>query len=405
MKQWMKKWLQIILPIGILAAGLLGAFVLVVSKPDVETRPAEKHLPVVQVQTMQKQAYEVMIKSQGNVVPRTESALVAQVSGRVVGVAPSFVTGGFFEKGDVLVTIDRRDYELAVTQAKAQVAQAELRLKLEQQEAEVARKEWQRLGKGEAPALVAREPQVAEAAAALAAARARLEQAELDLERTLIRAPYAGRIRAKSVDVGQFINRGSPVAMVYAVDYVEVRLPLPDEDLAFLNMPFDFRGSQALNRGPRVTLSANFAGRESEWQGYIHRLEGEIDPRSRMVHAVARVDNPYGDDQRSDRPPLTVGLFVNATISGQTIDSVYVVPRAALRGHDRVLIVDNDDRIQFRQVEVQRRASDYILVSRGLQQGERVCLSQLEAVVDGMQVRTLTDATVQAKQASREGTQ
>jgi RND family efflux transporter MFP subunit len=214
--------------------------------------------------------------------------------------------------------------------------------------------------------------------------------AERNLERTQIRAPYPGRLRKKNVDQGQFVAMGNPLATIYAVDYAEVRLPLPDDQLAYVELPLHYRGENKRLKGPQVTLKADFAGQVFEWTGAIVRTEGEIDPGSRMVHAVAQVKNPYGRGDDPNRPPLAVGLYVEAEIEGATAEGVAVLPRSALRGRTQVLVITPEDRLEFRDVDVLRTTREEIYVRGGLKEGERVCLSPLEAVTDGMQVRTST---------------
>ncbi len=385
----MNKRLKVILPIGVIALGIIGAFVLAISRPEVETKAPEIPPKTVRVMEVRKQEVTMTVKSQGSVVPRTESALVAQVSGRVISVSPAFVSGGFFETGDILVSIDKTDYNLAVTQANYQVAQAELRIKLEEEQAALAIEEWKSLNGDKPPtsSLVTREPQLAEAKAALAAAKASLELAQVNLERTNVRAPFAGRVRTKNVDVGQFVTPGSPIAVVYAVDYAEVRLPLPNESLSYLNIPYDFRGKKTNEKDSQVILRASFAGKTHEWEGYIHRIEGEIDARSRMIHVVARVENPYGKSEGARRPPLTVGLFVDAEIIGKTIHDVTIIPRSALRDDNRILVVDGEDRLHFRDVSLLRLNAETAYIQSGIESGEQVCISPLQTVVDGMAVR------------------
>jgi RND family efflux transporter MFP subunit len=222
----------------------------------------------------------------------------------------------------------------------------------------------------------------------LAAAEANLKTAQRNLERTEVRAPYAGRVREKNVDVGQFVTVGAPVARIYAVDAAEVRLPLPDEDLAYLDLPLNYRGESGRIRGPVVTLRAGFAGRIHEWQGRIVRTEGEIDPRTRMVHVVAEVPDPYGRGPDPTRPPLAAGMFVEAEIVGRTVENVAVVPRAALRSPGQVLIVDADSRLRFRDVDVLRATTDELFILDGLETGDRVNISPVEVVSDGMEVAT-----------------
>ena len=284
--------------------------------------------------------------------------------------------------------IDSHDYEQALVRARADVANMKLRLVQEEAEFKVAQSEWADLGQGEATALTLREPQLENAKAALAAAEANILTAQRNLERTQIRASYVGRVRQKNVDVGQFVTVGSPVGIIYAIDYVEIRLPLPDSDLAYLDLPLVYRGQRANQKGPRVTLRANFAGEAHEWEGRIVRTEGEIDSMSRMVHAVAQVTNPYGRGSDPDRPPLAAGLFVEAEIEGNQVENVVLLPRSALRENNRVLVVDSEDRLRFRAIDLLRATREEIVVESGLEAGERVCLSPLEAVTDGMKVRT-----------------
>ena len=248
-----------------------------------------------------------------------------------------------------------------------------------------------RARQGDPRALTLHEPQLEDARAAVAAAEASLDRAKRNLDRAELRAPYVGRVRRKNVDIGQFVTVGSSVATIYAVDYAEIRLPLPDEELAYLDLPLSYRGSQ--NRvGPPVTLRAQFAGRTHTWQGRIVRAEGEIDPVSRMVHVVAQVKDPYAPGRDLSRPPLAVGMYVEAEIAGRVATEVAVLPRAALSGPSQVLVVDEESRLRFRTVELLRSTTEAIVVRAGLEAGEMVSVSPLEAVTDGMKVRVLSDA-------------
>jgi multidrug efflux system membrane fusion protein len=380
------KWM-IILPLAVIAVAIVVMVIMIKARPEPETRIPEVPLPVVRFAEVQLQDLTLTVQSQGTVSPRTESLLLPEVAGRIIEVSPAFVPGGFFEKGELLLRIDPFNYRQADVQARGAIAQAELRLAMELAEAEVARNEWKELGQGKPTALTLREPQVAEAEAALAAARAALESAGRNLERTTIVAPYAGRVRQKQVDVGQYVSPGTPLATIYAVDYAEIRLPLPDDDLAFVDLPLDYRGETSRGRGPEVTLRADFAGQTFSWKGRIVRTEGEIDPRSRMVHAVARVSNPYSRSAHPERPPLAAGMYVEAEIAGRSVEGVALIPRSAVRADDVVLVVDDEERLRFRPVEILRATSQHAIISSGLADGERICISNLAAVTDGMRVR------------------
>ena len=386
MSPMLNRILKALLPLLVVGVALTGAYVMYLNRPPVETLTPVVTPPAVRVQQVAFESVDLAVSSQGTVQPRTSSQLVPEIAGTVLDVSPAFAVGGFFEEGDVLLQIDPYDYQQALIAARSQLAQAQLRLAQAEAEAEVARREWEEIGQGDANPLTLRLPQVEDARAAVASAEAAIDRARRDLERAEVRAPYAGRVQTKDVDVGQFVNRGTAVGRIYAVDSAEVRLPLPDEELAYVDVPMSYRGTRQ-QTGPAVTLSADFAGRRYSWQGRIVRTEGEIDPVSRMVHVVAEVDDPYAPGPDPTRPPLAVGMFVEAEIAGRRVDDVVVLPWAALQGRDQVLIVDDDGRLRYRQVEILRSTTESVLVSGGLAAGERVSVSALDAVIDGMAVQ------------------
>ena len=380
----------------LVVAGYVG-FAIIESRPVPETQAVEAVLPLVETMDVTYSNVRLRVTAEGTVAPRTETEFVPEVFGRVMEIAPSLVVGGFFEEGEVLLRLDSREYELAVTRSRASIAQAELRLETERQEAAVAMEEWELLGAGRPGSLAMREPQIAEAEAALASAEAALQQAEYDLERTVVRAPFAGRVRSKRVDVGQFVQRGNSVATLYAVDAVEIRLPIPDRELQFVDLPLAYRddgGSEPV-AGPAVILRSEFAGKQHEWRGTIVRTEGEIDPRTRMVHAIARVEDPYARSEDALRPPLALGMFVEAEILGRSSGQVAILPRSVLRGADQVLVVDDTGVLRFHPVEIFRMERDRVMVRSGVEEGDRIVVSPLENAVNGMRVRVTGAEPVQ----------
>lgn len=383
--------LKIVAPVMVLAIAGFGALALANMSSPPETRRVEAAAPVVRVETVRLETTTLTIESQGTVQPRTVSQVVPEVPGRVVWVSQAFVEGGFFEPGQALLRLEAGDYEQAIVRARAEIAAARLRLAQEEAEARLARREWEALGEGEASELTLRIPQLENAAASVAAAEADLARAERDLQRTEIQAPYAGRVMAKSVDIGQYVNPGAPLGTVYAIDRAEVRLPLPDDDLAFLDLPFAYRGG-ATESGPAVTLFADFGGRAHTWEGRIVRTEGVVDPETRMIPVIASIRNPYARGADPDRPPLTVGMFVRAEIEGIEASGVARLPRSVLTADGTIPVLDRDDRLRMRPVTVLRTTRDEVIVSDGLAEGERVVLSNLAAPIDGMLLRVAEEA-------------
>ncbi|MCA1963832.1 MAG: efflux RND transporter periplasmic adaptor subunit, partial [Prosthecobacter sp.] len=357
------KIIRIILPLSILAGCGWWVVWLISHPPAQEQVTAPVSLVRVEGTVLQKTRYEVKVRTQGTVQPRTRSTLLPEVGGRVVEVSPSFRPGGFFEKNEVLLRLDPTDYEAAVIIAKSEVAQAEVVVAEEKARAEQAAENWRALGRSGSPApLVARAPQLALAEANLAAARARLSRAERDVERTIIRAPYQGQVMEQGVDVGQFVSQGTVLGRIFAVDYAEVRLPLPERESRFLRLPLPFReGSSQPAAG--VVLTATIAGRQASWKGSIVRVEGSLDEQTRQAIAVAQVMDPYGSGAEAGAP-LKMGTFVQAEITGDTLEDVYVIPRQAVRaGYEIILIERPQNTLRRLTVEPLATHDEHIVVS------------------------------------------
>ncbi len=373
-----------IIPLVIVVVFLFGAVTLMATAPVLEPA-AQKPIPTtVRIREVHPEAVQLKVHSQGTVMPSTETQLIPEVSGRVVWMSPKLVAGGYFTQGEVLARVDELDYRNKRDRAQAALVRAEA----EQQH---ARFEHQRLASLAERKLTSRSQlenalralRVAEAA--LQDARVNFDQARQDLERTQIKAPFTGLVRSENVDIGQFISRGSAIATLYASDQVEVRLPIADRQLAFLNLPATLRGELPEQLQPKVELTTEYAGQKLSWSGRIVRTEAEIDVSSRMVQLVARVAND------AEQLPLSVGLFVEAEIEGLSAENIVVLPRSALRNNDQVLVVDADDKLRFRAVEPLRLYQDNVLVKSGLSSGERVCLSPIQTAIEGMTVNPVVE--------------
>ena len=382
--------LRILPPIAVLAAAWLTMSWLIGSRPEPKKRSHREVLPAVEVAVLQKTDYQVRIPTRGAVRARTRSSLVPQVSGEIVAVGDDFREGGFFEKGELLLEIDKLDYINAVTVAEGALAQAQAAYEQEQARAEQARANWERLG-GDAPPspLVLRQPQLAEAKAKADSAQAQLDRAKRDLERTSIRAPFAGHVRTKTADVGEYVTPGTPLAEIYAIDFAQVRLPLTNPQLTHLRIPEPFRdggGEPDPSSFPDVVLSTNYGGDPVTWKGKIVRSEGAIDTRSRQLYVIAQIPDPYARRDGS-KTPLKVGMFVEAEILGETLHDAFVVPRRAIRDGDAVMVLDAEDRLVRKQVEILWGGQDQVVISGELEDGTRVSLTPLSFAPEGTKVK------------------
>jgi RND family efflux transporter MFP subunit len=369
----------------LLAAG--GAILahLVLSKTPPTRKKPQVQAPMVRTITAQTGPLQVTVSGEGSAQPLHMATLAAEVSGRVLSLSPSLVDGGSFKKGQVLLTIDQADYELALTLSHAGVEEAEAALEVAKEEAEAGKQEWRLLQKdskqplSEAPPLVAKTPQLEYSRAKLEAAKAQVRQARLALERTHIRAPFNGRVIKKSVDLGQYLTPGKAVAEVFSTETAVIYVYLEDADLTWLKVPGLTSGS---GQGSPAVVKAQFAGRSLSWPGRITRALGSLDERTRLVGVVVEVAKPY-----AKLPPLAVGMFVKVEIKGMSLDSATILPRTALHQGNLVWLVDDQGRLRFTKVKVARLQGAQALLSPGLPNGAKVVTSPLKAVSDGMAVR------------------
>lgn len=384
-----RKLITIVGTLGIIFGfGLLIA-IMAAARPKVA--PVEPAItpPTVFYTVAEARSVTLDVAAQGEVKPRTDITLTSQVSGKIVSTGPAFVDGGAFDKGDLLVKIEDADYRFAVTSAKARVAQALEALKMEEAESTLAEKDYQELGRKTDPSdLALRRPQLAQARAVYAAAKADEAAAELNLERTSVRAPFKGRVRQRLAGDGQYVAPGSQLGRIFSTDVAEVKLALTDNDLAQLGLPLAFAESKE-HPGPPVLLSATIAGETHHWAGRIARTEGAIDPSTRQVFAIAVVDDPYGAGSDGG-VPLAVGLYVDAQIQGKPYKNAIVLPRSSLYGRNVVYVIKDDDTLSKRTVRVIASARDTVTIADGVSPGEKVATSPLRGADDGDKV-TPTD--------------
>ena len=381
--------IKAIITIAVLLAAVAAAAGIIMSRPMPEQLTVSETTSAIRAMTVVKESLRLKIRSEGTVTPKTQTNVIPEIKGRVTWISPNLVVGGYFQAGDLLVTIDAADYEARTGLAQAQLLRAEAEL-------EHKRFELQRLQTLIKDNLVS-QSNLENAARAHKIAKANvieskinLAQAERDLSRTKITAPFEGMVRSESIDIGQFVQQGTPIASIYASDAVEVRLPIVNAQLAYLDPANLQRGELDPATAPMIKLTARYAGTSFVWRGQLARTEGEIDAQSRMITAVARVRQ---DNQSPDVPPLQVGAFVAAEIEGQYLDDIVRLPRAALRPNSQVLIIDGDNRLRFRAVNVLRLENDFVLIDSGLESGEVVNLSPIQTVVDGMRVSLTFEPT------------
>jgi len=439
-------FLQLLLVLLFISVGLALMFGLIKFRKPPKTNPPESFAPLVKVEEARVQDIRMIVSGSGTVKPKVEVEIVPQVSGKIVWINPQFKAGGFIRSEEKLLKIDPRDYELAVQQAEAAVAEAEVYLDVEQSEAQVAKTEWRQLHPDTEPSspLVLREPQIKQAEARLKSAEAALATAKLSLERTQLSLPLDVRVVSETVDLGQYVMAGKTLGTSYGVEAVEIELPLEDWELAWFEIPdarVSYNGGNPSNKKTVAKVKAEFAGTEHTWEGYVVRTVGQVDKTSRMISVVVEVPEPF--DTSGGKAALLPGIFAQVLIEGEFLKDAVAIPRDVLREDSKVWVVRNkrlyvqpfrivqaallpgiiseplfvgnvfvgalimpqevlnqrvevcrvgEKRLYIQPLKIVRKDQDYAYAVSGLIDGDMFVTSSLDMVTDGMKVRLETDA-------------
>lgn len=376
---------RVLLPIGL----IIGALALMVALFSARTPPEQKKQEskdlLVEVLPVVSLVDNLKVLSQGTVEPKIKSALVSEVTGRIVWVADAFVKGGLFKQGEVLVKVDDADYKTALKSAQAALARAKATLEEEKARAKVAKQEWDDFMQGDAPDLYIRKPQLAREVANVQAAQADVERAQRELARTEVKANFNGLVKEKMADLGQFVNRGTTLASVYGTDVAEVRLPVSDLDVSFLS----FDSAYELNiQKPKVLFSTSFGTEQKSWSGTIVRSEGVVDESNRLVYLVAEINDPYGIDTKHS--VIEFGRFVQAEIIGKQVEDFVVIPRDLIYQENHALVA-SQGKLDIRDIVVEKLDKRFAYVSGGLQEGELLISTNIKNPLQGAAIKVLAE--------------
>lgn len=384
---------QIILPMVVIAVGVAGFIGMSALKKPPEEKEQLDTTPLVSVQAVEINPMSFAVSSYGVVNAKYETELVSQLNGEIVYLSDKFVRGGFVKKGDVLAKIDPSDYEAALIDAKATMASARATLVQEKAYGKVAEEEWKRIENGVPTELSLRKPQLAQEIAKLNSSEAGLKRANRNLERTIIKAPYDALIEARNIGLGSYVSMGTPLGKVLSTAEAEIRLPIADKELQFL----DDKG-----QGAEVILTGDFAGKTQEWTAKVVRSEGVIDSRSRMTYLVAEVKDPYG--LKSKNNELRYGTYVTASIDGSHAGQVTEIPRHLVI-NNQVAVLDNEGKLRYKNITILRQIGSKVIVSDGLEAGMNVITSALDYPIEGMQLALPEDKLLRDEESPEQPTQ
>ncbi|MEM7673292.1 MAG: efflux RND transporter periplasmic adaptor subunit [Verrucomicrobiota bacterium] len=372
--------MKILLPIVIILVSVLAAGIIARPRDKADEGPeviAPRNIEVLRAELTEA---IVHVESRGFLEARTMARISAEVSGRVMETSDKLYPGEFVREGDLLIKIDSSNYEAALKLAEAQLARAEVSLAEEVARSEQARVDWERVGESAPSPLTLREPQLAEARANILAAEADLEKAKRDVERTQIFAPFDALIETREVAEGQFLGAGGTVAQILAIDFAEVRLPITSKEIPFVSLP-STKGNQT--ELPTVKLIAQDGGLPVERIARVVRTENVIDRESRVLFAIARLDDPYARLSKSDKETIRIGSFVTAELESSKLKNVFKIPSSAVKGVDKIAIVDDENKITFRETEVVLADGAYVYVRRGIEEGDLICLTSPQSLYTG----------------------
>ncbi len=375
----MIKYLRPLIIIGISTAIAAVLYMLGQISPD----PIQEKDPMdVNVQILTPIDYQIKIKSTGTTTPITQTVLTSEVGGEVIYRSKKFSEGSSVISGEILAKIDDTDLQLQYKNALLQLASAEVQFAVQKAEAEIAQEAWDQVGEGIPQELTTKKPQLKQAKAALEVAKAQVQSAEKKLNKTEITAPYTGRIQNINIDLGSTIIPGQPVGSMYTSNEIEVTLSVKDSDLQFLDIPMDGR---KLNPDQKsiVIIKSLYKGEMQEWAGNLERVDGVIDPMTRMIKLIANFKNNFIEETK---PILPIGLFVEAEINGKQLEDVFMIPNSALTPNGELLFLNQDDALEIRKVRVLTKMKNHILVKEGMKAGERVVVSKLSIATNGMLV-------------------
>lgn len=394
-----------LLPLAILGGLLTIAVLIKFNPPEAPSRSGfSGPQMIVETQTIERHPYTVMLESYGTVQPRTQSMLIAQVGGQIIAVNPNVRDGGFFEEGDVLGEIDPRDYEADVRIASAALMDSRQALVEAEARTEQAREDWARLGNsGEPSELVLRLPQLAAAKARVISAESSLQKDQLDLERTNIVAPYAGRVLRKLMDVGQVVSTNTQIAEIYATDHVEIRLPIRNRDLAFIDLPEAYRYTEASGGSGAYVEIISQLGDDAVWDAELVRTEGAIDETARQLHVIAMIQDPFGQVV-DDRVPLKIGQYVTAKLTGKTLTDAMVIPNNTIYQGTYVYVVE-DGILKRRNIEIAWQNDNDAVVTAGLDAGDALVTTPLGQVTSGIRVSVVGEENTRPNDQPKETAQ
>ncbi len=379
-------WRRTLALLIVAAVAALGSLVLIETGPKTSRRPPAPMQANVEAVSLTRVDARVVVEGMGEVIPQKSVEMRAQVGGEVVEVGPHFSEGRMLEKGELMLRLDDRDYQIALQQAEAALQQAQSALAIEDGSQTIAKREWELIQEaaevaGANASLALREPQLQTAKATVATANADLDDAKLDLQRTRIVAPFNAIVLAKTADQGSYISQQTAVATLAGLDTYWVQVAVPESQLRWLTVPApgEARGSVARVYPDSTT--------DLYREGYVVAMLGDLDPDGRMARLLVAVEDPLAiDPDNRGKPALLLGDYVRVEIDGTELKDIFQLPRESFHEGSRVWMVGEDETLEIRPVKPVWMGDESVIVDEGLEENERMVLSNLAMPAPGLKL-------------------
>ena len=382
-------FLKITLPVAVIGGAVMAARLLMDTAPTAERTERVRQARLVEVVRAEAVSDNIRIRGEGSVVPAMDIRLTPQVSGEIVEISDELIPGGRFQRGEMMLRIDSRDYQYVVRQRESEVTRAKALLTLEEGNQDVAKREFEEFEQEiseEDKVLVFRQPQLETAKGELAAARAMLEEAELGLERTVLRAPFDALITTESVDMGSRLTLQTEIARLVGTERYWVEMKVKHDDLKWITLPSETQ------EGSRVVLRHDKVWKDKVREGRVLRLLPELDGRIRSARLLVAVEDPFSlRPENVNKPRLLIGQYILAEVIGRHVDGVIRIASEHLRDGNFLWVMNASDQLEIRELEILHKGLNSVLVSGGVEEGERIVTTDMATVVGGMPLR-ISDA-------------
>lgn len=386
--------------LAILIAGIAITTLIFSTEPEAKTEGASiETAMLVDVITVKVGSYEPTISATGTVQPVEDITLSPLVSGQIINRDPAFTPGGFVKKNQPLLQIDPSDYRNTLELRKSELLQSKTTLDTEMGRQQIAEQDLMLITNdslfkdnplsADERQLILRQPQLNAVKATIVGAKASVDQAQLNLERTTIRAPFDAHILSQNVTAGSQVGPGDDLGRLVGTEYYWVTATVPVSKLQWLHFPENDK-----DRGSDVLIKNSTAWPEEQYrEGYLDKEIGALDGQTRLARVLVKVADPLAKKTDLEgKPKLMIGTFVEVDIQANKLDNVVRLSRDYIRSNETVWVM-KEGKLEIREVDIVLTDNDYAYIHKGLEEGEQIVITDLSTVSNGIGLRTRSEGS------------